>query len=99
MSLVSIASSIAIVLGFSGTLPHIAMMLRTRSAGGQAPLGWIFGITVNVMTGYVNLFGIGATLLGVGNVLSGTCNAIALALVLRFGSGGAPAAAPTARVH
>lgn len=84
MSFISIASSIAIVLGFAGTLPHIVTMLRTRSSGGQAPLGWVFGITVNVMTGYVNLVGLDATMLGTGNVLAGAFNAIALALVLRF---------------
>lgn len=102
MSFVSIASSIAIVLGFAGTLPHIAQMLRTRSSGGQAPLGWIFGITVNVMTGYVNLVGLGATMLGIGNVLAGTFNAIALTLVLRFSAdppAAAPAAAPPAGFH
>jgi hypothetical protein len=104
MSLISIASTIAIVLGFAGTLPHIATMLQTRSSGGQAPLGWVFGITVNVMTGYVNLVGLGATMLGVGNVLAGAFNGIALALVLRYGraeqaAAGAqqPAAAPAPR--
>lgn len=85
MSFISIASTIAIVLGFAGTLPHIATMLQTRSSGGQAPLGWIFGITVNVMTGYVNLVGLGATMLGVGNVLAGAFNVVALVLVLHYG--------------
>lgn len=92
MTFISIASTIAIVLGFAGTLPHIVTMLKTRSSGGQAPLGWIFGITVNVMTGYVNLFGLGATMLGFGNVLAAAFNVVALALVLRFGPGEAAVA-------
>jgi hypothetical protein len=96
MTLISIASSIAIVLGFAGTLPHIVTMLKTRSSGGQAPLGWMFGITVNVMTGYVNLVGLGATMLGVGNVIAGAFNVVALALVLRFGIGEAAVATESA---
>jgi hypothetical protein len=95
MTPISIASSFAIVLGFAGTLPHIRTMLRTRSSDGQSPLGWMIGITVNVLTGYVNLAGLGAVMLGVGNVLAGTFSAIALACVVRF-RGGSPASAAIA---
>lgn len=84
MSLISIASSIAIVLGFAGTLPHIRTMVRSRSSNGQSPTGWLIGIVVNVMTGYVNLAGLGALMLGVGNVLAGTFAAIALGCVVRY---------------
>jgi len=84
MSLISIASSFAIVLGFAGTLPHIRTMVRSKSSNGQSPTGWMIGILVNVMTGYVNLAGVGAVMLGVGNVLAGTFAAIALACVVRF---------------
>jgi hypothetical protein len=93
MSLISIASTFAIVLGLAGTLPHIHAMLQTRSSGGQAPLGWAFGITVNVLTAYVNLAGLGATILGVGNLVAGVLNAAAFALVVRF-SMREPARAP-----
>lgn len=102
MTLISIASSIAIVLGFAGTLPHIRTMVRNRSSNGQSPTGWMIGIAVNVMTGYVNLFGLGATMLGIGNVLAGTFSAIALVCVVRYaGSHPAPAhaARPLATVH
>lgn len=84
MSLISIASSFAIVLGFAGTLPHIRTMVRSQSSNGQSPTGWLIGIAVNVMTGYVNLAGLGAVMLGVGNVIAGTFAAIALACVVRY---------------
>jgi len=84
MSLISIASSIAIVLGFAGTLPHIRTMVRSKSSNGQSPTGWMIGIVVNVMTGYVNLVGLGALMLGVGNVLAGSFSAIALGCVVRY---------------
>jgi hypothetical protein len=84
MTLISIASSIAIVLGFAGTLPHIRTMVLSRSSNGQSPTGWLIGILVNVMTGYVNLAGLGAVMLGIGNVIAGTFAAIALACVVRY---------------
>lgn len=84
MTLISIASSFAIVLGFAGTLPHIRTMVRSRSSNGQSPTGWLIGIAVNVMTGYVNLAGLGAVMLGVGNVLAGTFAAIALFCVVHY---------------
>lgn len=96
MTLISIASSFAIVLGFAGTLPHIRTMVKSRSSNGQSPLGWMIGITVNVLTGYVNLAGLGALMLGVGNVLAGTFSAIALACVVRFRGGPAAEAGQVA---
>lgn len=101
MTLISIASSFAIVLGFAGTLPHIRTMVRNRSSNGQSPTGWLIGIAVNVMTGYVNLAGLGAVMLGVGNVIAGTFAAIALACVVRYArpadeAAAAVAAAPVA---
>lgn len=93
MSFISIASTFAIVLGFAGTIPHIRTMLKSRSSGGQSPLGWSMGISVNVLTGYVNLAGPGAIMLGVGNVLAGTFSVIALTCVVRFRHGAAEHAA------
>jgi hypothetical protein len=84
MTLISIASTFAIVLGFAGTVPHIRTMVRSRSSNGQSPAGWLIGIAVNVMTGYVNLAGLGAVLLGIGNVIAGTFAAIALACVVHY---------------
>ena len=96
MTLISLASSIAIVLGFAGTLPHIRTMVLSRSSNGQSPTGWMIGILVNVMTGYVNLAGLGAVMLGVGNVLAGSFAAVALGCVIRYRNGDAVAAAPAA---
>ncbi|HEY4280904.1 MAG TPA: hypothetical protein VGM91_21995 [Conexibacter sp.] len=94
MTFISIASSFAIVLGFAGTIPHIATMVRTRSSAGQSPTGWFIGIAVNVMTGYVNLAGVGDVELGIGNVLAGTFALIALLCVVHFRRGTAAAVAP-----
>jgi len=90
MSLISIASSFAIVLGFAGTIPHISTMVRTRSSAGQSSTGWFIGIAVNVMTGYVNLAGSHSIALGVGNVIAATFNLIALACVVRYRAGAGP---------
>ena len=96
MTLISIASSIAIVLGFAGTLPHIRTMVLSRSSNGQSPTGWLIGILVNVMTGYVNLAGLGAVMLGVGNVIAGSFAAVALCCVIRYRGGSATPAADVA---
>lgn len=98
MTLISIASSIAIVLGFAGTLPHIRTMVLSRSSNGQSPTGWLIGILVNVMTGYVNLAGLGAVMLGVGNVIAGSFAAVALFCVMRYRGGVAEALAPVAPI-
>ena len=84
MTLISIASTLAIVLAISATLPHIRMMVVNRSSNGQSATGWLLGITVNLLTGYVNLFGVHAVPLGIGNLLTCTCSIVALACVMRF---------------
>ncbi len=104
MTILSIASTCAIVLGLAATLPQIATMLRTRSAHGQSPLGWTLGLSVNVLMGYVNLVGFHAALLGLGNFAGAALNAIALACVMRLAVGaatGAPAFVelPTEELH
>ncbi|MCW2952726.1 MAG: hypothetical protein JWQ48_1896 [Conexibacter sp.] len=84
MTILSIASTCAIILGVAATLPQIATMIRTRSAHGQSPLGWTLGLSVNVLMGYVNLVGFHAALLSLGNFAGAALNAIALACVLRL---------------
>jgi hypothetical protein len=91
MTILSIASTFAIVLGVAATLPQIATMLRTRSAHGQSPLGWTLGLSVNVLMGYVNLVGFHAALLSLGNFAGAGLNAVALACVLRLAVGVATA--------
>lgn len=88
MLLVSVLSSVAIVFGIGANLPQIARMHRSRSAAGQSPIGWIMGAVTNLCLAYVNLVGLGATLLGVANLGTVVLCSIAVALTLRFGESG-----------
>lgn len=88
MLLVSVLSSVAIVFGIGANLPQIARMHRSRSAAGQSPVGWIMGAVTNLCLAYVNLIGLGATLLGVANLGTVVLCSIAVALTLRFGDVG-----------
>lgn len=97
MLLVSVLSSVAIVFGIGANLPQIARMHRSRSAAGQSPVGWIMGAITNLCLAYVNLIGLGATLLGAANLGTVVLCSIAVALTVRFGEAGhaeAPVAAP-----
>ena len=85
MLLVSVLSSVAIVFGIGANLPQIARMHRSRSAAGQSPVGWIMGAVTNLCLAYVNLVGLGATLLGAANLGTVVLCSIAVALTLRFG--------------
>lgn len=96
MLLVSVLSSVAIVFGIGANLPQIARMHRSRSAAGQSPVGWIMGAVTNLCLAYVNLVGLGATLLGAANLGTVVLCSIAVALTVRFGESGhrdAPAVA------
>lgn len=88
MLLVSVLSSVAIVFGIGANLPQIARMHRSRSAAGQSPVGWIMGAVTNLCLAYVNLVGLGATLLGAANLGTVVLCSIAVALTLRFGAAG-----------
>ncbi len=88
MLLVSVLSSVAIVFGIGANLPQIARMHRSRSAAGQSPVGWIMGAVTNLCLAYVNLVGLGATLLGVANLGTVVLCSIAVALTVRFGESG-----------
>lgn len=88
MLLVSVLSSVAIVFGIGANLPQIARMHRSRSAAGQSPVGWIMGAVTNLCLAYVNLVGLGATLLGAANLGTVVLCSIAVALTVRFGESG-----------
>lgn len=84
MTVLSLASALAAALGLAGVLPHIAQMLRTRSAGGQSPLGWSIGLSVNLLMAYVNTAtGVG-TVLVLGNLAGFALCGFALMCVLRL---------------
>lgn len=96
MLLVSVLSSVAIVFGIGANLPQIARMHRSRSAAGQSPVGWIMGAVTNLCLAYVNLVGLGATLLGAANLGTVVLCSIAVSLTVRFGETGHPEAAAVA---
>lgn len=84
MTLLSLISTFAIVLGLAGVVPQIVAMVRRRSAAGQSPLGWLLGVTVNVLMSYVNLVGYGAEALAVGNACGGMLCVVALGCAVRL---------------
>jgi hypothetical protein len=93
MFLVSVFSAVAIAFGIGANLPQISRMLRTRSAAGQSPVGWMMGAITNLCMAYVNLVGLGATFLGIANLGTVVLCSIAISLTLRYGaSHGQPAA-------
>jgi hypothetical protein len=89
MSLLPICSTTAIVIGLAAALPQLAAMVRARSAAGQSATGWALGAFVNLLMAYVNLVGYQAGVLAAGNVASLALCIVAVALVTRFGTGGA----------
>lgn len=86
--LIQILSSFAVIAGLFGVIPQIVSMLFTGSSKGQSAAGWSVGISVNVVMGYVNLMGLHATLLAVGNAVAGGLCAFALLCVVRLRDGG-----------
>lgn len=84
VTIISLISTFAILLGIGGVLPQIAAMVRRRSAAGQSPVGWFLGVTVNVLMGYVNLAGYGATTLALGNACGGLLCLVALGCAVRL---------------
>ena len=95
MTLVTLLSTIAMLLGLGGILPQLVRMVRSRSAGGQAPLGWGMGCAAHASMAYVNFFGFDSLLLSASNLVAGTLCAIAIVLITTLrGSGPQPAPAP-----
>ena len=70
MTLVTILSTCAMLLGLGGILPQLVRMVRSRSASGQAPLGWGLGCAAHASMAYVNFFGFGSLLLSASNVVA-----------------------------
>ena len=93
MTLVTLLSTCAMLLGLGGILPQLARMVRTRSAGGQAPLGWGMGCAAHASMAYVNFFGFHSVLLSASNVVAGSLCATAIVLIAALGRRGAAAPA------
>jgi hypothetical protein len=84
MTLVTFLSTCAILLGLGGIMPQLARMVRSRSAGGQAPLGWGLGLAAHMSMAYmayVNFVGFHSALLSASNLLAGSLCATAIALI------------------
>jgi hypothetical protein len=81
MTLVTLLSTCAMLLGLGGILPQLVRMVRSRSASGQAPLGWGMGCAAHASMAYVNFFGFDSLLLSASNLLAGTLCAIAILLI------------------
>jgi hypothetical protein len=81
MTLVTLLSTCAVLLGFGGILPQLVRMVRSRSAGGQAPLGWGMSCGAYAAMAYVNFFGFDSVLLSVSNVVAGSLCAAAILLI------------------
>jgi hypothetical protein len=90
MTLVTILSTLAMLLGLGGILPQLVRMVRSRSAGGQAPLGWGMGCAAHAAMAYVNFFGFHSVLLSASNLIAGSLCATAIVLIAML-SRGAPA--------
>lgn len=84
MNLISLLSTVAMTVGLAASLPQIARMARTRSAGGQSLVGWGMGLVTNLSMAYVNLFGFGAVALMGSNLMNGALCLTAMALIVRF---------------
>jgi hypothetical protein len=85
MTLVTLLSTTAMVLGLGGILPQLARMIRTRSAGGQAVLGWGMGGAAHASMAYVNFFGFHSLLLSASNVIAGSLCVTAIVLITTLG--------------
>jgi hypothetical protein len=95
MTVVTLLSTLAMALGLGGIVPQLVRMLRTRSAGGQAQLGWGMGLAAHFTMAYLNAVAFKAVLLSASNVLAGSLCAVAIVLIGVFGRTAEPSA-PTA---
>ncbi len=95
MTLISLLSAFATVLGLSGAIPQIIRMVRARSAAGQSPVGWLMGGLCHACMVYVNAVGHHATLLAVGNVVTlALCTTAVAVIVSLRGRSRTPSATP-----
>jgi hypothetical protein len=94
MTLVTVLSTCAMLLGLGGILPQLVRMVRSRSASGQAPLGWGMGCAAHGSMAYVNFFGFDSLLLSASNLVAGSLCATAILLITTLRDRAPVAAAP-----
>jgi hypothetical protein len=78
------------IMGLGGIVPQLVRMVRTRSAGGQAQVGWALGTAAHASMTYVNFVGFKSLLLGAYSLTAGTLCVIAMALIATLGRRPAP---------
>lgn len=83
-TLITLISTVAVVVGIVGIVPQLITMLRTRSAGGQSPLGWALGAGADLALAFVNALGYHAIVLAAGNLLGLVGCLLAVWLVRRY---------------
>jgi hypothetical protein len=81
MTAVTLLSTFAMALGLGGIVPQLVRMVRSRSAAGQAPLGWGMAMAAHMSMAYVNAVAFKAMLLSASNVIACTLCAIAIGLI------------------
>ena len=96
MTLTALLSTCAMVMGLGGIVPQLTRMVRTRSAGGQALVGWGLGTAAHASMTYVNLVGFHSMVLGAYSITAGSLCAVAMVLIAalrRRGEAATPALA------
>lgn len=92
MTFVTVLSTFAMALGLGGIVPQLVRMVRSRSAAGQAAIGWGMGMAAHMSMAYVNAVAFKAMLLSASNLIAGTLCATAIALITVLGRRTQPAA-------
>ena len=85
MTPVALLSTCAMIMGLGGIVPQLVRMVRTRSAGGQAQVGWALGAAAHASMTYVNFVGFKSLLLGAYSLTAGSLCVIAMALIATLG--------------
>jgi hypothetical protein len=85
MTFVTALSTFAMALGLGGILPQLVRMVRSRSAAGQAPLGWGMAMAAHMSMAYVNAVAFKALLLSASNLIACTLCAVAIGLIAVLG--------------
>jgi hypothetical protein len=96
MSLTTLVSSFAMLLGLGAIVPQIVRMIRARSAAGQSPMGWSMGLGAHLSMAYVNATAFQAVVLTTSNLMAASLCALSLALILTMARRAPAAAEPPA---
>jgi hypothetical protein len=82
MSITTLVSTFAMLLGLGAIVPQIVRMVRARSAAGQSPVGWLMGLGAHLSMAYVNGTAFQAVVLTTSNLMAAGLCALSLTLIL-----------------